>query len=192
MGEAVKEQVIEAIDGPTGVPTKADESVEPCNWYEEVIDDDLKWSFALNRWDRVSYLFVQQSFCISVKYFVNLFFFPLISVLHRGASKYQDIALLDTKHFGKVSIIIIIIIKFSIFFGWKGLILIISFFTWCRLWWLMGRCKVPSRMNSFIMNAWSILHSFAIQSKSFSYKNLLLSFKLQRKLNYFYKKVYDF
>lgn len=49
MGEAVKEQVIEAIDGPTGVPTKADESVEPCNWYEEVIDDDLKWSFALNR-----------------------------------------------------------------------------------------------------------------------------------------------
>jgi hypothetical protein len=24
------------------------------------------------------------------------------SVLHRGASKYQEIALLDTKHFGKV------------------------------------------------------------------------------------------
>ncbi|KAH7679916.1 thermospermine synthase protein [Dioscorea alata] len=45
------------------------------DWYVEEIDDDLKWSFALNR------------------------------VLHRGASKYQDIALLDTKPFGKVLVI---------------------------------------------------------------------------------------
>lgn len=44
-------------------------------WYEEEIDDDLKWCFALN------------------------------SVLHRGSSKYQDIALLDTKHFGKALVI---------------------------------------------------------------------------------------
>ncbi|CAH2065686.1 unnamed protein product [Thlaspi arvense] len=45
------------------------------DWYEETIDDDLKWSFALN------------------------------SVLHQGTSKYQDIALLDTKRFGKVLVI---------------------------------------------------------------------------------------
>ncbi|OVA11807.1 Spermidine/spermine synthases family [Macleaya cordata] len=46
-----------------------------CSWYEEEIDDYLKWSFALN------------------------------SILHKGTSKYQDIALLDTKHFGKVLVI---------------------------------------------------------------------------------------
>ncbi|XP_010536155.1 PREDICTED: thermospermine synthase ACAULIS5 [Tarenaya hassleriana] len=44
-------------------------------WYEETIDDDLKWCFALN------------------------------SVLHKGTSEYQDIALLDTKRFGKVLVI---------------------------------------------------------------------------------------
>ncbi|XP_044472375.1 thermospermine synthase ACAULIS5-like [Mangifera indica] len=47
---------------------------DPC-WYEEMIDENLKWSFALNR------------------------------VLHKGTSKYQDIALLDTKRFGKVLVI---------------------------------------------------------------------------------------
>ncbi|KAG9133471.1 hypothetical protein Leryth_013278 [Lithospermum erythrorhizon] len=45
------------------------------SWYEEELDVDLKWSFALNR------------------------------VLHKGTSEYQDIALLDTKHFGKVLVI---------------------------------------------------------------------------------------
>ncbi|MCD7469880.1 hypothetical protein HAX54_009291 [Datura stramonium] len=40
-------------------------------WFEEEIDDYLKWSFALK------------------------------SVLHKGKSEYQEIALLDTKHFGK-------------------------------------------------------------------------------------------
>ncbi|KAL8237336.1 hypothetical protein R6Q59_018417 [Mikania micrantha] len=45
------------------------------SWFEEVIDDDLKWSFALN------------------------------SVLHRGISEYQDIVLLDTKRFGKALVI---------------------------------------------------------------------------------------
>uniref|UniRef100_A0ACD5ZJR2 Uncharacterized protein n=1 Tax=Avena sativa TaxID=4498 RepID=A0ACD5ZJR2_AVESA len=44
-------------------------------WYEEEIDDDLKIRYALN------------------------------SVLHRGTSKYQEIALIDTKHFGKALII---------------------------------------------------------------------------------------
>ncbi|KAJ8448787.1 hypothetical protein Cgig2_011408 [Carnegiea gigantea] len=41
-------------------------------WYEEVIDEGLKWKFALN------------------------------SVLHEETSKYQNVALLDTKRFGKV------------------------------------------------------------------------------------------
>ncbi|KAL0297179.1 UNVERIFIED_CONTAM: Thermospermine synthase ACAULIS5 [Sesamum radiatum] len=41
------------------------------NWFEEEIDTDLKWSFALNR------------------------------VVHKGRSEYQEIALLDTKRFGK-------------------------------------------------------------------------------------------
>ncbi|KAF8401066.1 hypothetical protein HHK36_014369 [Tetracentron sinense] len=54
---------------------KLEESLKKCSWYEEVIDEDLKWSFALN------------------------------SILHRGTSKYQDIALLDTKPFGKVLVI---------------------------------------------------------------------------------------
>ncbi|KAI7738009.1 hypothetical protein M8C21_006636 [Ambrosia artemisiifolia] len=45
------------------------------SWFEEVIDDDLKWSFALN------------------------------SVLHRGISEYQEIVLLDTKRFGKALVI---------------------------------------------------------------------------------------
>ncbi|KAL7121840.1 hypothetical protein ACP275_01G008700 [Erythranthe tilingii] len=48
---------------------------EEDSWFEEEIDVHLKWSFALNR------------------------------VLHKGTSEYQDIALLDTKHFGKVLVI---------------------------------------------------------------------------------------
>ncbi|CAN6278089.1 unnamed protein product [Urochloa humidicola] len=48
---------------------------EESEWYEEEIDDDLKFCYALN------------------------------SVLHRGTSKYKEIALVDTKHFGKALII---------------------------------------------------------------------------------------
>ncbi|XP_026435597.1 thermospermine synthase ACAULIS5-like isoform X1 [Papaver somniferum] len=44
-------------------------------WYEEEIEQDLRWCFALN------------------------------SILHTGASQYQDIALLDTKPFGKALVI---------------------------------------------------------------------------------------
>lgn len=44
-------------------------------WFEEEIDQDLKWSFALN------------------------------SVLYKGTSEYQDIVLLDTKRFGKALVI---------------------------------------------------------------------------------------
>ncbi|KAF9615021.1 hypothetical protein IFM89_021592 [Coptis chinensis] len=55
--------------------TPNEDTNQECCWYEEVIDDDLKWSFALN------------------------------SILHRGVSEYQEIALLDTKHFGKALVI---------------------------------------------------------------------------------------
>ncbi|XP_043691673.1 thermospermine synthase ACAULIS5-like [Telopea speciosissima] len=44
-------------------------------WYEEEIEQDLRWCFALN------------------------------SILHTGSSQYQDIALLDTKPFGKALVI---------------------------------------------------------------------------------------
>lgn len=44
-------------------------------WYEEEIEENLRWSFALN------------------------------SILHTGATPYQDIALLDTKPFGKALVI---------------------------------------------------------------------------------------
>ncbi|GMH29260.1 hypothetical protein Nepgr_031103 [Nepenthes gracilis] len=44
-------------------------------WYQEDIDDDLRWSFSLN------------------------------SILHEGVTQYQDIQLLDTKPFGKVLIL---------------------------------------------------------------------------------------
>ncbi|TKW33389.1 hypothetical protein SEVIR_2G231400v4 [Setaria viridis] len=57
-------------------PPKQQQPAEAeCEWYEEEIDGDLKLCYALN------------------------------SVLHRGTSKYQEIALLDTKHFGKALII---------------------------------------------------------------------------------------
>ncbi|PON46337.1 Polyamine biosynthesis domain containing protein [Parasponia andersonii] len=75
MGEAVD------IFIPNGFPKfyeKPDQNLnnhKDSSWYEEVIDDDLKWSFALN------------------------------SVLHKGTSEFQDIALLDTKRFGKVLVI---------------------------------------------------------------------------------------
>lgn len=54
---------------------RSEEEEKESKWYEEEIDDDLKLCYALN------------------------------SVLHRGASKYQEIALIDTKHFGKALII---------------------------------------------------------------------------------------
>ncbi|XP_050382406.1 thermospermine synthase ACAULIS5-like isoform X2 [Argentina anserina] len=44
-------------------------------WFEEQLEEDLKWSFALNR------------------------------VLHIGASQFQDVALVDSKRFGKVLLI---------------------------------------------------------------------------------------
>ena len=45
MGEAV-----EVFNGSNGaVMSKTEEEMERCNWYEEEIDDDLKWRFALNR-----------------------------------------------------------------------------------------------------------------------------------------------
>ncbi|RWR95912.1 thermospermine synthase ACAULIS5 [Cinnamomum micranthum f. kanehirae] len=67
MGEAV-----EMIQSDVGVDRGLrEDNHSKCYWYEEELDNDLKWSFALNR----------------------------------GSSEYQDIALLDTKHFGKALVI---------------------------------------------------------------------------------------
>uniref|UniRef100_A0A6N2L4D0 thermospermine synthase n=1 Tax=Salix viminalis TaxID=40686 RepID=A0A6N2L4D0_SALVM len=52
-----------------------DQTHTDSSWFEESIDEDLKWSFALN------------------------------SVLCKVTSEYQDITLLDTKRFGKVLVI---------------------------------------------------------------------------------------
>uniref|UniRef100_A0A0D9VE49 thermospermine synthase n=1 Tax=Leersia perrieri TaxID=77586 RepID=A0A0D9VE49_9ORYZ len=62
-------------DNAMAMAPKQQQREEEIKWYEEEIDDDLKLCYALN------------------------------SVLHRGASKYQEIALIDTKHFGKALII---------------------------------------------------------------------------------------
>ncbi|KAF3446099.1 hypothetical protein FNV43_RR11278 [Rhamnella rubrinervis] len=81
MGEAVEvfvangfSKLYEKTDHKTLINDNHHHHKDSC-WYEEVIDEDLKWSFALN------------------------------SVLHKGTSEYQDIALLDTKRFGKVLVI---------------------------------------------------------------------------------------
>lgn len=83
MGEAVEFfQYSNGLSSKVNAQSVDDELVvngRPLNddhsWFEEEIDVDLKWSFALN------------------------------SVLHKGTSEYQDIALLDTKRFGKVLVI---------------------------------------------------------------------------------------
>jgi thermospermine synthase len=81
---AVQEGIVREMNGGFEVMSGYDRSSmapkqqqreEESKWYEEEIDDDLKLCYALN------------------------------SVLHRGASKYQEIALIDTKHFGKALII---------------------------------------------------------------------------------------
>uniref|UniRef100_A0A0D9XE84 thermospermine synthase n=1 Tax=Leersia perrieri TaxID=77586 RepID=A0A0D9XE84_9ORYZ len=61
---------------PTTMTTAAKQcDRDESEWYEEAIDDDLKLCYSLN------------------------------SVLYRRTSKYQEIALIDTKHFGKALII---------------------------------------------------------------------------------------
>nr|WAU46218.1 spermidine synthase [Erythroxylum coca] len=64
----------EAVQFITQNPAE-DTLLQPPTWYEESIDEDLKWSFSLNR------------------------------VLHKGTSEFQDIVLMDTKRFGKVLMI---------------------------------------------------------------------------------------
>lgn len=101
------------------------------SWYEEIIDEDLKWSFKLNRlviiasaihYSKSMYIgsnkkILSFSFCsasalldrynfyfcfITLMHFFYFYFFNFNSVLHKAISEYQDIALLDTKRFGKV------------------------------------------------------------------------------------------
>ncbi|KAJ6924294.1 thermospermine synthase ACAULIS5 [Populus alba x Populus x berolinensis] len=69
-------------DGINQTPSD-DQTHNDSSWFEESIDEDLKWSFALNRINYIS----------------------LNSVLCKVTSEYQDITLLDTKRFGKVLVI---------------------------------------------------------------------------------------
>jgi len=95
------------------------------SWYEEIIDDDLKWSFKLNRFVIASsnslYKSSNKNFLSLLSCFINivcglfhklnsflLFSTCFNSVLHKAISEYQDIALLDTKRFGKVCKLFII------------------------------------------------------------------------------------
>ncbi|XP_057546425.1 thermospermine synthase ACAULIS5-like [Amaranthus tricolor] len=57
------------------VQSEGDQLQRKSCWYEEEIEDNLRWSFALNR------------------------------ILHTGVTQYQDIQLLDTKPFGKALVI---------------------------------------------------------------------------------------
>jgi thermospermine synthase len=72
MGEAVAETFFYTSNG---FPKTCNNEIQADSWYEETLDHNLKWSFALN------------------------------SVLHKGTSEFQELALLDTKHFGKVLVI---------------------------------------------------------------------------------------
>ncbi|XP_076906445.1 thermospermine synthase ACAULIS5-like [Bidens hawaiensis] len=74
MGEAVMISISDNYHESSGTSPRDINDLDD-SWFEEVIDDDLKWSFALN------------------------------SVLHKGISEYQEIVLLDTKRFGKALVI---------------------------------------------------------------------------------------
>lgn len=67
------------VNGVNGINGKSGHSVEVVSrkncWYEEEIEENLRWCFALN------------------------------SILHTGATRFQDIQLLDTKPFGKALVI---------------------------------------------------------------------------------------
>ncbi|KVI11381.1 Spermidine/spermine synthase family [Cynara cardunculus var. scolymus] len=75
MGEAVVFPLSNDFHQPNNLGAENIVNDHDGSWFEEVIDDDLKWSFALN------------------------------SVLDKGISEYQDIVLLDTKRFGKALVI---------------------------------------------------------------------------------------
>lgn len=93
-GNSSHESVINNVNG------------DDCHWYEEIIDENLKWSFALNRClillinFRISWF----SFFKLHRRFMCINSSRLFSVLQKGTSEFQDIALLDTKRFGKVRI----------------------------------------------------------------------------------------
>ncbi|XP_076936542.1 thermospermine synthase ACAULIS5-like [Bidens hawaiensis] len=75
MGEAIMFPISDKNHKSNGTAPRGGNNDLDNSWFEEVIDDDLKWSFALN------------------------------SVLHKGISEYQEIVLLDTKRFGKALVI---------------------------------------------------------------------------------------
>ncbi|KAB1214202.1 Thermospermine synthase ACAULIS5 [Morella rubra] len=67
-------------------------------WYEEEIEENLRWSFALNRFMDIILRQLQEARLFTCKT-------ASPSILHTGATQYQDIALLDTKPFGKALVI---------------------------------------------------------------------------------------
>ncbi|KAL6224242.1 hypothetical protein ACLB2K_003097 [Fragaria x ananassa] len=72
-------------------------------WFEEQLEADLKWSFALNRCPKL----VKYSKIFSHK-LGDMFTYSFVvcfMVLHKGVSQFQDVALLDSKRFGKVLVI---------------------------------------------------------------------------------------
>uniref|UniRef100_A0A6M2EJF3 thermospermine synthase n=1 Tax=Populus davidiana TaxID=266767 RepID=A0A6M2EJF3_9ROSI len=75
MGDISCSNGISSGNGVNGKSHSSQNGYRKSCWYEEEIEENLRWCFALN------------------------------SILHTGASRYQDIALLDTKPFGKALVI---------------------------------------------------------------------------------------
>lgn len=48
-GKAEKDVFDGSSNGCSHLYVSSADGVDACKWYEEEIDDDLKWSFALNR-----------------------------------------------------------------------------------------------------------------------------------------------
>ena len=115
------------------------------------------------------------SFCLKFQSKVNShLLISLNSVLYKGASEYQDIALLDTKRFGKVRIAMVLfhfflsfkLVHQAIHLTFSSIVWIVSWIleAWpnvvlgwvyleSRCWWLMERCRVPKLMRLSITSA---------------------------------------
>lgn len=81
-------------------PAMGDMSKRKSCRYEEEIEQNLRWCFALDKFiARLCFFFPALNFPSSS----SVIFLLHASILRTGSSQYQDIALLDTKPFGKVS-----------------------------------------------------------------------------------------
>lgn len=94
-----------AVDDQNSSSDHHDQRHRDDEWFEEQLEDDLKWSFSLNRYRNP--VFVHKTVLLLVHFILNLFCVTLFgwflgSVLHAVTSQFQNIALLDTPRFGKV------------------------------------------------------------------------------------------